>query len=196
MSTQRPKTGHSPSERELDKAEEQFKAFDDSVKEMTMDRLNAAPTQETEMQTKMSTREMQNSKDVYLKPNRIVSSRDKFNEKFREEYNYKKSYVQFIAENKELIGEAIEIWTRPFPGMPAEEWKVPTNKPVWGPRYLAEQIKRKFYHRLKMDEKSITAEDGGVQYYGRIASDMTIQRLDAHPVNSQRKSVFLGADGN
>jgi len=63
--------------------------------------------------------------------------------------NFQKEYVQFIAENKEIIGETIEIWTRPFGGMPAEFWKVPVNKPVWGPRYLAEQIKRCYYLVIK-----------------------------------------------
>jgi len=31
---------------------------------------------------------------------------------------------------------------KPFPGMPAEEWAIPTNKPINGPRYVAEQIKK------------------------------------------------------
>ena len=180
---------------ELEKAQENFEAFDNSIKELTMDRLNAAPRQETEMQTKMSTREMQSVKDHYLKPTHVISSRDKFNEKFRKEYDYMKVYVPFIAEHNELKGEEIEIWTKPFAGMPAEEWKVPTNKPVWGPRYLAEQIKRKFYHRLRMQENAIREQGGTGTFYGQMAAETTIQRLDAHPV-SQKKSIFMGADGN
>lgn len=187
----KPKNLNSASEKELDKVQQQFDKFDAEVKEMTMDRMNAAPKEEVEPQTKMSQNEIANSKDIYLKPHKIIGCRDKFNEKFRDEYNYQKEYVNFIAENKELIGESIDIWTRPFPGMPAEEWIVPTNTPVWGPRYLAEQIKRKFYHRLIMKENVATETTGMGVMYGKMAADTTIQRLDAQPV-TKRKSVFLG----
>ncbi len=182
----------SSSEKELEKAAKQFQDFDDSVKELTMDRLNETPKKELEPQTKLSQSEIAKSKDVYLKPCNVISSREKFNENFREKYNFDKEYVQFIAENKEIIGETIEIWTKPYAGMPAEMWKVPCNKPLWGPRYLAEQIKRKFYHRLVMQENVISGNDGKGSYYGSMAADSTIQRLDAHPVSS-RKSVFMGA---
>lgn len=179
--------------KELDKAEEQFKAFDESVKSMTLDRLSASPKQEVEPQTKLSQSEIDRAKDIYLKPHRSISSKEKFNENYREQYNFDKEYVRFIAENKEIIGEDIDIWTKPYAGLPAEWWKVPVNKPIWGPRYLAEQIKRKSYHRLVMDQRQTTGADGVGQYYGAMAVDTTIQRLDARPV-STRKSVFMGAN--
>lgn len=179
-------------QKELDKAQQQFDAFDNSIKEMTMDRLNATPKQEVEQQTKLSQKEINNSTDVYLKPHKSIGCRDKFNEDYREQYEYDKTYVKFIAENREIVGEVIDIWTRPYAGMPAEEWKVPVNKPVWGPRYLAEQIKRKYYHRLQMQENRVTSHDGMGQYYGSMVADTTIQRLDAHPV-VEKSTVFMGA---
>lgn len=181
--------------KEMNKLVEEFNHFDESIKEMTMDRMNATPKQETEMQTKLSQNEITKAlaKEHYLKPHKTIGCKEKFNEKYRDEYNHMKTYVAFIAENKELQGETLDLWTRPFPGVPAEEWLVPTNKPVWGPRYLAEQIKRKYYHRLVMQEKTVTGADGYGQYYGQMAADTTIQRLDAHPVNSTKKSVFMGA---
>lgn len=191
----RPKV-KSESQKELDKVEQQFDKFENEVKDLTLDRMNKAPKQELEPQTKLSTREIEKSKDIYLKPEKSIGCgpKDKFNEKFRDAYNFDKEYVQFIAENKEIIGDAIEIWTRPYGGMPAEFWKVPVNKPVWGPRYLAEQIKRKSYHRLVMNQSQISGADGVGQYYGAMAVDTTVQRLDAQPV-STRKSIFLGATG-
>lgn len=195
MTEGKPKLSNSAAKNELEKAEKQLEAFEDNVKQMTLDRMNQAPKLETEQQTKLSSREIEKSPHVYLKPDKTVSSRDKFNEKFREEYNFAKEYVQFIAEHKELIGETIETWTRPYGGMPAEFWKVPTNKPVWGPRYLAEQIKRKCYHRLVMQQNVMTESLGGYgQMYGALAVDTTVQRLDAHPI-STRKSIFMGASG-
>ena len=178
-------------QKELEKVQEQLDAFEKNVKDLTLDRLNQAPKEETEPQTKLSSKELANSKEIYLKPHTKISSRDKFNDKFKDDYEFDKQYVQFIAENREIIGEAIELWTRPYGGMPAEFWKVPVNKPVWGPRYLAEQIKRKYYHRLVMQQHVVTETNQVGQMYGALAADTTIQRLDAHPV-SNRKSSFTG----
>jgi len=180
------------SQTELDKVEKQFDAFDQSVKEMTMDRMNQAKVQEVEPQTKLSAKEIERSKAIYLKPDKTISVRDKFNEKFREEYNYAKEYVQFIAENREIKGDLIELWTRPYGGIPAEFWKVPPNKPVWGPRYLAEQIRRKFYHRLVMQQNQMSGADGMGQYYGVMAVDTTIHRLTCEPVTTS-KNIFMNS---
>jgi hypothetical protein len=183
---------NSASDMQLEQADKQFKAFDENIKSMTLDRMNEAPLLETEPQTKLSQAEISKSKEMYIKPKRTVSSREKFNEKFRDDYNFAKEYVNFIAEHKELIGEVLEFWTKPFPGMPAEEWVVPTGVPVWAPRYVAENIKSKKYHRLVMKQNTTAGSDGMGQYYGTMAADSIIQRLDAVPAN-QRKSIFTGA---
>lgn len=178
-------------ETEMQKLEQQFEKFDQNVKELTQDRMNQAPKVEAEPQTKISQVEIEKSKEIRLRPDRSIGSSQKFNEKFREAANFAKEYVQFIAENNETK-DTIEIWTRPYGGMPAEFWKVPVNKPVWGPRYLAEQIKKKYYHRLRMEDRPTNSE-GGMQFYGSMAVDTTIQRLDARPV-SNKKSIFMGAN--
>ena len=185
---EKPKLSGSAQE-QLDQAELNFKAFEEGIKNLTLDRMNEAPKLETEPQHRMSQNQISNSKDVYLKPEKAVSSREKFNESYRSQYEYAKQYVPFISEHAELKGEVIETWTKPFAGMPAEFWKVPTNTPIWGPRYLAEQIKRKSYHRLVM-KNTLTNSEGGHQFYGQMAADTTIQRLDAHPV-TKNKSVFM-----
>jgi hypothetical protein len=183
---------NSESAKELDKVEKQFDAFKEDVDRMTLDRMNMTPKRDEDTQTHLSQQEIFKSKDIYLKPVKTVGCQDKFNEKWREDYNFQKQYVQFQAENKEIIGEEIDLWTRPFPGMPAEEWKVPVNKPVWGPRYLAEQIKRCYYHRLIMQPNVGSGSDHAGQYYGSMAVDSTVARLDAIPVSTKR-SVFMGA---
>ena len=191
---EKPKAHTSLAEKELDKAEKQFDAFDQNIKELTHDRMNMAPKLEEEPQTKMSVREQQKAADIYLKPHKTIGCRDKFNEKFRDKYNFDKEYVKFIAENKEVIGETIDIWTRPLGGMPAEEWLVPVNKPVWGPRYLAEQIRRKTYHRLVMQRNTVRDVDHMGTYDGQMVADSTIDRLTAMPV-TDRKSIFMGSNG-
>lgn len=179
-------------EKELDKAEKQLDAFDSSVRSLTLDRMNMAPVVDKEMQTTMSQNQLARATDIYLKPHTSIGSREKFNEDYRQEYEYAKEYVQFIAENKMIIGEIIEMWTKPFAGMPAQFWKVPVNKALWAPRYVAEQIKRAKYHVLTMRDSVTTGADQMGQYYGTMAVDSTIQRLDAHPVGNTR-SIFMGA---
>lgn len=189
----KPQAYSSLAEKELDKAEEQFKAFDANIQSLTLDRMNEAPKEDKAPQTLLGAKDIENSKDIYLKPFRSVSSMEKFNEKWRKAYDFACEYVHFTAENSEVIGEAIDLWTKPFPGMPAQEWKVPTNVPVWGPRHLAEQIKGCKYHRLVMKENVGVGQDGTGQYYGQMSADKIVQRLDAMPV-SNRKSIFMGSN--
>lgn len=192
--TKRPKAQSSLAEREMDKAEDQFKAFDENLQALTLDRMNMAPKEDKEQQTLLGQKDIEKSKDIYLKPFKSVASREPFNEKWRSQYNFATEYVHFTAENSEVIGEAIDLWTKPFPGMPAQEWKVPVNTPVWGPRHLAEQIKGCRYHQLHMDESKSVGSGGEGKYYGQMVVDKVKQRLDAHPV-IKSKSIFMGANG-
>jgi hypothetical protein len=192
----RPPKVNSQGELELEKAKEQIDAFSEQIQSLNLDVLQSAKKEEVEPQTKLSQAELARKKAIYLKPARSVSSPEKFNEGFREEYNFAKEYVHFIAENKEIIGETIELWTKPYAGIPAEFWQVPTNKPVWGPRYLAERIRGCQYRVLKMDESPAESNTSGhdaiATYKGVITVDRQVSRLTAEPV-IERKSVFIGA---
>lgn len=197
MVAERPKAHSSLAEKELDKAEAQLDAQEEQIKSLTLDRMNEkAKKPDTDPNSQISQAELIKKNDIYLKPRRSIASREKFNEKFRSEYEFQSEYVNFEARNNEIIGESIELWTKPFPGMPAQEWVVPCNKAVWGPRFLAEKIKRSSYHRLIMEESGpVVGSDSrlGVTYQGQMIVDTTIQRLDALPVSSKR-SIFMGVN--
>jgi hypothetical protein len=190
----KPPVSSKKAQSELDKAEKQFDQFHEEIKEMTLDRMNEAPKLEQEQQTRLSQNEIQKNNDLYLKPKRTINSAEKFNEKFRKDYEFAKEHVNFIAENKEIGGEHIEMWTKPFAGMPAEFWEIPVNKPIWGPRYVAEQVKKCTYHRLTMQENRVVSSDGVGSYTGQMVADNIIQRLDAHPV-AARRSIFMTGSG-
>lgn len=190
---EKPKASSSLAQKEIDKAEKQFQAYDQNIKDMTFDRMSTAPKLEQESKIKLSQEEIEKSKDIYLKPFRSIASREKFNEDYREAWRFATEYVRFIPENKEIIGETIELWTKPFAGMPCEFWKVPTGKPVWGPRHLAERLANCKYHRFVMQQHTTTGQDGMGQYYGAMAVDTTVQRMDALPVSTS-KSIFMGAN--
>ena len=140
----------------------------------------------------MAQSEIDKSADIYLKPITSVGSKEAFNEKFRSMWEYDKQYVRIIAENNEIKGDHIEIWTKPYPGVAAQFWNVPVNKPIYVPRYLAEQIKRKFYHRLQMQEQIVENNSIG-SVYGKIVVDTTISRLDARKADVEKRMVFMGA---
>ena len=180
-------------QKELDRAEKQFDQFEQEVKTLTQDVSVRGPIKEAEPQTKLSQKEIEKMNGLQLKPDKWVSDNQKFNERFREDWNFQKEMVNFIAENIECKGDTIEIWTHPFGGVGAEFWKVPVNKPVWGPRYLAEQIKKNGYNRMVMTNTT-TNVDGHGTYYGGLAVDSFVKRIDANPV-AQRKSVFMGSGG-
>ena len=190
---------HSDSEKEMTKVEAQFKEYDDQVKSLTLDRMNMAPKQEKD-EPKISAREVDKSKEIWLKPKKTLGvgvnpktgEREKFNETFRKDWEFAKEYVQFTAYN-EILGETIcDLWTKPFPGTNCESWDIPVNKAVWGPRYLAERLKGCQYHKLSMSQHQVTGSDGMGTYHGSMVVDTTVNRLDAYPVNT-RKSVFMGA---
>lgn len=180
-------------QRELDKAEEKFEKFNEEMKAVSTEVKRDIPVEERESNTHLSSREIAKKNEIYLKPERTLADNQKFNEKFREEWNFQKEYVNFIAEHKEIIGDVIEMWTHPFGGVGAQFWKIPSNKPIWAPRYVAEQLKSKRYVRYVTQNRS-TSNESGMEFYGGLIAETHIQRLDAHPV-AAKKSIFMGSSG-
>lgn len=183
---------NSEGQKELDKAQEKFDQYADNIKELSSVPVNAVAAKEQEPIHKLSQQEIAKSKDIYLKPVKSLGAPEKFNESYREQWNFAKEYVHFVAEHREIIGEKIEMWTKPFAGVPCEFWEVPTGKPVWAPRYVAEQITKAQYRRLKTQDKMMTGGDGNFQFHGGLVVDEVVHRLDAHPVTNHR-SIFMGA---
>lgn len=181
--------------KESEKAVKEFDTFDQNVKELTLDQMNMSPIKDVEPQSDqlmISQKQKEKMSDIYLKPDRTIGCSEKFNEKYRKDFEFSKEMVCFEAENIEIIGENIEVWTKPFAGVPAQFWKIPVNVPVYGPRYLAEQLTKCRYHRLKMQENEISGGDGRGTYLGKMVANETIHRLNARPATS-RKSIFMGA---
>jgi len=189
----KPRVADPVAQQEIDKVEKQLVNVEKEVRSMSFDKMNLAPTRDRE-EPKMSQKDIDAQSGVYIKPSRSIGCKEKFNEDYRKEYEFAKEYVNFIAQNNEIIGETIEMWTKPFAGIPAEFWKLPVGKPIWAPRHVAEQIKRCRYHKLVMRDHVITENNSVGQMYGAIAAEETVRRMDAHPVSSN-KSIFMNASG-
>ena len=165
---------------ELSKVDEQIEAFKGNLTAVNIDP-NNRNSFEGEPQTKISTREAQKADAPYIKPIRSINSKEPFNEKYRKDWEEKWKYVKCIVENKELIGEQVETWTKKFAGDPAHFWKVPVNKPIYIPRLVAEQLASCSYNRLMMQDTP-TSTEGGMQYYGALSVERTVHRIDCRPV--------------
>jgi len=61
-----------------------------------------------------------------------------------------------------------------------------------GSKISSRQLKRCSYHRFS-DATDLHTNGSLWQYYGQMAADTTIQRLDAIPA-TKRKSIFMGAN--
>lgn len=190
MAEKKPKVDYE-GQKELRRLDDEFDQKSKNLQELANRDINEGKVEEGEQQTQLSQKEKQKMKEVYLKPLRQIASKEKFNEKFRKEYEFQSEYVYFTAENKEVIGESIQLWTKKFPGMPAQYWEVPVNKPIWGPRFLAEQLADCKYTVFTMDQKTITGEDGMGEYYGGIKVEKRVPRLAAYP-ETKKSSIFTG----
>jgi len=188
----KPTPKNSLAEKELDKAQAQFEAFDQNVKSMTLDHLNQLPKEDAEAKHGLTQNQVADAKDIYIQPFKTIACRDKFNENYRDDWNYAKEYVYITAQNNMILNEFLQFWTKPFAGVPFEEWKVPVNKPIWVRRHVAERIKGCVHHELHMDQsqKMETNEYGDM--VGQMVAKKAVQRLDAFPA-TKRKSIFMGA---
>lgn len=184
----RPKV-NSESQNQLDQAVAQVDAFNEEVKALADAPLKAAPLEETEQQTKMSKRETAKYDAPYIKPERSIQCKEKPNEKYQKERDYMWEYVKIIAENNEIVGETIELWTKKFPGDPAHFWKIPVNKPIYVPRLVAERLTECSYTRYAMEDRQNTmGSDGMGTYYSGMVAKNTVRRLNALPAGGFGKA--------
>lgn len=170
--------------KELNKVQEQISTLTEPIANSDISARAALPEVECEPQTKLSSREAKSADAPYIKPLRSISSKEKFNDKYKDAHRNGWEYVKCIVENKEIIGEAVEVWTKKFPGDPAHFWRVPVNKPIFIPRLLAEQLASCKYSRLKMkeDERQVTGSDHAGTYVGALQFEETVKRIDCTPV--------------
>lgn len=192
---QKPELSSGMGQRELDRAEAQMNTFTENLKDLSENQFkHHAPTLNTDQQTYLSSNEIKKSIDIHIKPSKSIGCRNKFNEDYRSQYEYMKEYVHIIAEHRELRGQTIELWTKFWPGVAAEYWEVPVNKPIWVPRYVSNRIKECGYHTFAMDETRQTERNGMGTMFGAMIVTNYTQRLDVHEV-TDRHSISMKPKG-
>ena len=66
-------------QKHLDEAEKKFDKYNEELKSLSHDIVRSAPLKEEEAQTKLSSREVAKNNDLYLKPDKTMPDRQKFN---------------------------------------------------------------------------------------------------------------------
>lgn len=165
----------------LHKMNTSFDATQKDLTNLTLDHLNKAPLKEGEDQTKLTRSELAEDNIHVVKPERQVHGQDKPNPKFEKERKKGWEMVKCFFENREVEGEQIECWSKPFAGDPASFWKLPVNRTVMAPRHLVKQLENCRYHKMRMEEKTVSSDGAGV-YYGALVADYTVNRLLAREV--------------
>jgi hypothetical protein len=178
--------------KQLESIERQINQQEDQIKSLTLDETNKSPVLEQESSMQLSQKELAKKPDVYIKPTRTLAPgrKEKFLDAWKSEYESRKQYVEYTVENNEVIGEDVTLWSKPYPGLPMEEWVLPTNKPIWIPKYVAEQVQNCRYHKFIMDKTPVNTT-GEATYYGAMQVKNTVNRLDAKVVD-KRPRVFMG----
>lgn len=181
----------------MEKEEEQFNEFHQTIKEF--DPLNMqAPQEEVEQQTKLSKRETKRSDAPTLSPIRTIARRndDKaktyWDEKHAKAREFDRQYVKIIAENREIVNEMIELWTGKYGCDPLEFWNIPVNKPVYVPRYVADNINKAKYHVMVMEDKYTGGSKDTVQFVGAMVASKTRNRLAILSCADDMKFSYAG----
>lgn len=178
---------NSEGQRELDKVEDQIGALQQEIQSFNpLDELAPLP-EETEPQVPMSKKEMKKDDAPYIRPKKTLAATNTpksptvWNKRWQKMHDRDWEYVKITAENHELIGGSIEMWTREYGCDPAHFWDIPVNRPIWVPRLVARKIARCTYHRLTMDNSIVTHGDQVGQVVGGLVVDHTKHRLNAIP---------------
>jgi hypothetical protein len=176
---------------ELEKVESQFVEKQNEMANLTMQERQNIPMQETDPQTKLSKKQLNEMGYIIIKPKKRIGTIQKPEPKWQKEREHAWQLVKAILENKESPGEVIEMWTHPFKGDNYDFWELPTNKPILIPRHLANDVAASNYVQYKMeaDEKQIVNEDGAATYIGKMVTTTRKQRLSAQPYVDSFKEV-------
>lgn len=182
----RPKV-NSEGQRQLDRAEESFKALQEEIKDFNP--LDGKKIPEVEVQTKLSDREAKKADAPVIKPLRSIKrpqggkdgAKVFWDEKNRAQWEYDWQLVRCIVENHEIIGESVPAWTSKWGCDNADYWMVPVNKPIMIPRHLAVQLSKCCYHRLIMEDRPVEQSHMGT-ITGAMTVDHVKHRINCRPV--------------
>jgi hypothetical protein len=179
----KPKLASGFAQKEVDRLETEFDAKAVQMASLTQDAMNEAPVNELEPQTKMTKAKILEADAPKIVPSMTRTANGK---KKPEQDAIRKrgwEYIRVIAENVELPGEKIEFWHKPmWAGEDCHFWQIPVNRPIYVPRFVAEHIRSRKYHRLTMQNEMTVETNQFGEMKGKLIATEVRQRLDCRVV--------------
>lgn len=178
--------------KEIESINKQMDSVQKDLSSLTPDRLSLAPLTETTPQTLMSSRQVQMLDPRYIKPSRSQTPNGKPKASQNALRDKAWEYVNCMVENKEVPGETACFWLKPpISGEFCYYWEVPVNIPVQLPRFVADHLSKRYYHRMRMEDRPVTHQGFVSESSGAIIITETKNRIDCRPV-SQNLNFAMG----
>ena len=152
---------------------------------LTIDKIEDTPDKEPEIQTKLTHREMADELGVrYIEPKRKLGILGELPSNLEKQRARDWEYVKGIYENIDCIGEAVEFWYVLYPGDPDCLWSIPSNVPVFVPRFIAKHLEDvQKYHRFDYKNKNSAALQHG-EFEDTFESVETVYRGKFRPIEA------------
>lgn len=163
---------------------ENVEKLSEQMSSLTQEEIKKAPMANEEPVMLLSKEEIAAYDAPVIQPSRSFPTKSKPNPKEAKERRRGWEYVKCIAENLEIINEKIEFWHNKFLGDPCYFWEVPVNKPIYLPRFIAEHLSTRHYHRFTMADRSGRefTEPGATAGDERLVVKETRHRLNCRSV--------------
>lgn len=167
--------------KELEQAIVNSDKMREDMSKITMDAVAGVPLAETDVQTKMTKKQIEEYDAPVIKPSKSMPSTGKplDKEKAMREDGWK--YIKVIAENNEVVGERVDFWHKKFAGDPIYYWEIPVNKPIYVPKHIAQHLSERKYHVFKMQDRSREGLQHG-DYAQSLICQETRRRIDCRSV--------------
>jgi len=114
---------------------------------------------------------------LYLEPVHRVRTGVQKDPKMEEKNGYLREYVTGVYENMIITGEPQDLWYNP-PELPGEDyccWKIPANRPIAIPRFLAQHLSKNL--RWKEPKPLAVNQDPTVVHQHEIDKPLSIQTI-------------------
>lgn len=95
-----------------------------------------------ELDAKVSSKDKREAGILYLEPVTRIPTGGKKHPEIEKQREYLYEWVKGIYENKIIGGEGIDFWLGVIPGDDYCRWKVPANRPVALPRFVAQHLSK------------------------------------------------------
>lgn len=123
----------------------------EEMSQLTVDKINEIAPEPTLDELKLTAKQKASDEGViFVEPKRKFKGLGKLPEKLKREHARAWEYVKGIYENYVVNNEPVRFWHNgDFPGDPDCLWEIPSNKPVYVPRFIAKHLEEcQKYHQF------------------------------------------------